>query len=68
MEATSPLTDTKALKEAMVVSKVDSENTETGPTEDSELTKEEDSNVASMGNAGIAANMDTRPRRVDLSE
>ena len=44
----------------MVVSKVDSAGLEIGPMEDSELTKEEDSNVASMGSATIVVNMDTR--------
>ena len=52
----------------MVVSKVDSADLETDPTEDSELTREEDSNVASMGNAGIVANMDTRHFSVDQME
>ena len=52
----------------MVVSKVDSANLETSPMGDSELTKEEDSNVDSMGSATIVANTDTKPFSVDLNE
>ena len=52
----------------MVVSKVDLADSETNPMGDLELTKEEDSNVDSMGSATIVANMDTRPFSVDLNE
>ena len=51
-----------------MVSKVDLADSETDPTGDSELTKEEDSNVASMGSATIAVNMGTRQTPVDLNE
>ena len=62
-------TRTKALtKQAMVVSNVDLENSETSPMGDSELTKEEDSNVDSMGSATIVANTDTKHFSVDLNE
>ena len=69
MEA-SHSTETRAsTKEIMVVSKVDLTmgNLETSPTEDSELTKERDSNVASMGSASIVESMDTRQPLVDLN-
>ena len=51
-----------------MVSKVDLVDSETDPTGDSELTKEEDSNVASMGSATIAVNMGTRQITVNLNQ
>ena len=53
----------------MVVSKVDlaMANSETNPLEDLELTKEKDSNDASMGSATIVANTDTRQPLVALN-
>ena len=61
-------TGTKALvKGTMVVSKVDLAMANSSPTEDSELTKERDSNVASMGSASTVESMDTRQSLVDLN-
>ena len=51
-----------------MVSKVDLADLGTDPMGDLELTKEEDSNVASMGSATIAVNMGTRPIPVDRNE
>ena len=60
--------DHRITRSVTVVSKADSANSETSPMGDSELTKEEDSNVDSMGSATIVANTDTRLFSVDLNE
>ena len=62
-------TGTKPSTKGIMVVRVDlaMANLETSLMEDSELTKEEDSNDDSMGSATTVANMDTRQRRVNLS-
>ena len=68
MESSHSIETKASTKGTMVVSKADLADSETDPMEDSELTKEEDSNVDSMGSATIVANTDTKLFSVDLNE
>ena len=64
-----PFNRNKTFNKGNLVVRVDlaMANLETSLMEDSELTKEKDSNDDSMGSATTVANMATRQRRVDPS-